>query len=221
MQSNFRFIRVLSLEDPEIVEKTRGIDYHSPMLSVMRWLGYEKPEQISAKPYLTAKAEAPITLPNTKIKIGICWASGDHTPALRDRRRLVPLPLFLPLLDDPNISLIALQKGGDEKDIIAYGLESIVFDFHHKLEDWQDTANTIMCLDLVISVDSAVAHLACALGKPCVMLSPHTRCWRWWGIKSGWPWYERMVIYPQERDGTWDRPMAEAIKRALWVVKEM
>lgn len=218
-RKNFPRVNVRPIDDPNINEDS-SFDFHSPLLSTMRWLRINRPDDIDSAPYLEPLGPSPMKLPRSRKKIGICWASGNHGPILRDRRRLVPLHLFLPLLDDVDVGLISLQKGEDTKDIITYGLEGLVFDPSVRIEDFAATANVIAELDLVITVDSACAHLAGALGKPVLMLSPYTRCWRWWGLPSGHPWYRRMVIIPQASDGSWDAAMKTAVGRALWVLKE-
>lgn len=216
-QKSFPFISIFSLED-ERIGSNSGFDYHSPLLSVMRWIGIKRPDDISSAPYLMSLGPSPMTLPSSKKKIGICWASGNHAPALVDRRRLVPLHLFLPLFDNVDVAIISLQKGEDTKDLIAYGLEGLIFDVSMKLDDFAETANVIDQLDLVISVDSAVCHIAGALGKPCLMLSPYTRCWRWWGLPSGRPWYDHMFAFTQSPDGSWDQAMKAATGRALYLM---
>ena len=214
----FPTLRVLDI-DALNESDMKGLDYHSPTLSVMRWLGIKEPKEISATPYIFAKPNFSMRLPETAVKIGICWASGNHGAALVDRRRLVPITSFLPLLRNVDVSLISLQKGEDVKDISAHGLEGLVFDVSPRLDDFADTANVIACLDLVISVDSAVAHLAGAMGKPCIMLSPYTRCWRWWGKGTGWPWYNRMKIFSQAPNGTWNAAIAKAIENVPMMLR--
>jgi tetratricopeptide (TPR) repeat protein len=218
-QKSFPFIKVLDLDNDAI--DANSFDCHSPLLSVMRHVGVKKPVDIKAGVYLQAEAKPPMKLPLGKVKVGICWASGNHSPVLLDRRRLIPVTQFLPLLDSLEVSLISLQVGEDTRDLVNNGLEGLVFDLSPKLTDFYDTACLIKCLDLVISVDSAVAHLAGALGKPCIMLSPYSRCWRWWSRGSGWPWYNRMKLYYQSSDGSWNEAMNEAIGKALWVVRGM
>lgn len=197
-------------------------DYHTPILSMLRHLAFKDVAEISDAPYLVAEGESVVKLPHTPIKIGLCWASGNHSPELIDRRRLAPLVNFLPLLADLQVSLTSLQKGEDERDIQANGLEGIIFDPAARINDFADTAQLISQLDLVISVDSAVAHLAGALGKPCIMLSPHTRCWRWWGEVNGigWPWYQNMVVFSQEADGSWTRAIKQAIAHVPMMLKK-
>lgn len=189
-------------------------DFHTPLMSAMRWLKIERPDQVAWPRYLRAEpkieAEALPKLPKAKLRVGICWASGDHNPALNRRRRIVPLLQFLPMTELPNVKLISLQKGDDERAIVDIGAEGIIFDSMARVSDFADTAALISELDVVISVDSAVVHLAAAMGKLTIMLSPFTRCWRWWGGDRGWPWYSDMRILFQSGDGSWNSAMSKA-----------
>ena len=217
---SFKFIKVVGFEsDAEFLANAANFDFHSPLLSLMRHLKIAKPLHVERIPYLTSKPRTDLNLPNGQIRIGICWASGDHAPELRDRRRVVPLSLFIPLLQTPNLSLISLQKGPDSKAISHLGLEGLIHDLNYRMVDFDFTASVIAELDLVISVDSAVAHLAGALGKRCIMLSPYTRCWRWWGQDLGYPWYERMSVFSQSENGTWNKAVRSAIRAALRATK--
>ena len=183
-------------------------DFHSPMLSVARHLKIS-PDKISSEPYLSVSDTAK-RIPG-QIKVGICWASGDHGVILSQRRRIVPLPLFLELQEVAPIQLVSLQKGAD-MDIPYLGANDIIFDPMPRCADWRDTATVINALDLVISVDSAVAHLAGALGKPVLMLGPATRCWRWWGKTNGSPWYRNFKIFSQGHDLSWNAAMKKVVK---------
>jgi tetratricopeptide (TPR) repeat protein len=208
---SFNFIKVVSLDDENLLSS--GVyDYHSPLLSTMRHLEI-KAHEINPEPYLKAKGTFRLKLPQG-FKIGICWASGNHGKAFIERRRVVPLTAFLPLIQNPGIALISLQMGKDVNDIVKNGLEGLVFDISPCVENFADTAAVISQLDVVITVDSAVAHLAGALGKPTIMLSPFSRCWRWWGKTEGWPWYSLMKILYQSEDGTWTAAMGKAIGMA-------
>lgn len=216
-QRSFPFCRVLDINGE--LPDASSFDYHVPLLSLMRWSGVGAPKEISSETYLVAKPDPVMKLPENRRRIGICWASGNHTKEMADRRRMVPLTHFLPLLMDPTISVISLQVGPDSKDIVTNGLEGIFFDPTMKIENFAQTADTMASLDLIISVDSAVAHLAGAIGKPCLMLSPYSRCWRWWSKETGWPWYGKMKIYSQEANGSWALPMKKVVKDALWMLK--
>jgi tetratricopeptide (TPR) repeat protein len=211
---SFPFVAVVDFNDEEKLSASANFDFHSPLLSVMRWLGIQQPQTIDSRPYLVTMP-TPHKLPEADFRIGICWASGKHGKAVEDRRRLVPLTLFLPMLECPGVSLVSLQKGDEVRDIPLSGSESIVFDLSNRLEDFAATADLMNDLDLVISVDSAVAHLAGAIGKPCLMLSPYTRCWRWWRKNLGWPWYTNMFVFSQSEDGTWTKPMRNVVRAVM------
>jgi Flp pilus assembly protein TadD len=206
-ERSFNYIKVVDMSS--ITEAAdEKFDYHAPMLSVMRHLDIGSPHEIDATPYLLAEPTVPVNLPKAKLRVGICWASGNHGAVVADRRRVVPLTQFLPLSEIPGVALISLQKGKESYDIMAQGLEGIVYDLSHRLEDFAHTADVMANLDLIISVDSAVAHLAGAIGKPCLMLSPYSRCWRWWNF-NGQPWYRDMLQFTQSQDGTWNEAMAD------------
>jgi ADP-heptose:LPS heptosyltransferase len=79
--------------------------------------------------------------------------------------------------------------------------------------DFADTAAIIETLDLVISIDSAVAHLAGAMGKPCWTLLPYIRCdWRWLRDRVDSPWYPTMVLYRQTRPGDWSQTVEQVLR---------
>jgi Flp pilus assembly protein TadD len=204
-------IDVRSMYDEKLAEEK--FDYHSPLLATMLHLGYAEPQDICTSAYLVADVGLPVLdrLPKTKYKIGICWASGDHGPSLTDRRRVTQVVEYLRLLNLDGVSVISLQKGPGVAELQQHGLEGLIKDFNPYIEDFADTAAVVSQLDYVISVDSAVAHLAGALGVPCAMLGPYTHCWRWWHEKDGWPWYNGMTIFTQAADGSWTDAIDDAI----------
>lgn len=207
-ERSFPFVQVIGWDGDQLND-AGAFDYHSPLLSIMRWLNIKSPSEIDPRLYIVASPMAKLTLPKAKLHVGICWASGNHGPTVVDRRRIVPLTQFLPLTELPGVLLVSLQKGDANNDISNNGLEGIVYDVGMHIDDFADTADVISQLDLVISVDSAVAHLAGAVGKPCLMLGPFTRCWRWWNESSGLPWYNDMMQFNQSKDGTWNDAMQE------------
>ena len=87
-------------------------------------------------------------------------------------------------------------------------------DFTHRLEDWADTAGLIAGLDLVIAVDTAVAHLAGALGKPVWLLNRFDSCWRWLIGREDSPWYPTLRQFRQVRPGDWEG-VIERVRQAL------
>ena len=97
-----------------------------------------------------------------------------------DLRRSIPFNQLAPLLAEPGASFISLQKGSSEPGLI---------DWMEDCEDFADTAALIAALDLVITVDTAVAHVAGALGRPVWVLNRYDRCWRWLWNRTDTPWY--------------------------------
>jgi hypothetical protein len=181
-----------------------------PMLDILGALELT-PDMISSDRYIRASTPK-FKLGPDGFRVGICWSSGDHGFAISHRRRYVPLEKFFPLAEIPGVRLVGLQKGHPEKDILNLGAESFIFDPMPRCGNFAQTAQVIQGLDLVISVDSAIAHLAGALGKPCWMLGPYARCWRWWEGMSGSPWYENFNIYTQGTYNNWDIPMNTVIE---------
>ncbi len=117
-----------------------------------------------------------------------------------------------PLLEKPGFSFVSLQKGAPAAQIGDLAL----FDAMDEVEDFADTAALCANLDLVISVDTSVAHLAGALGTPVWILSRHDGCWRWLLDRDDSPWYPTARLFRQTTPGDWDEVVArvaEALKR--------
>lgn len=202
-------LHVVEWNDEEEL-RALNADYFVPMLSALGLLGLT-PDSILGDPYLHTEADE-TNLGPKGFRIGICWASGYHNFAIAIRRRYVPLHLLFPLSEIPGIRLVSLQKDDPQKDILNFGAESFIHDAMARCEDFADTARVVAGLDLVVSVDSAMVHLAGALGVPVLMLGPIIRCWRWWGGGTGWPWYKNFYIFPQREWGSWDKTVSELIE---------
>ncbi len=190
----------------------RGLDFQSPMYSAMRWLGVTR-EAISSEPYLAASGMDQQKTLGPGFHVGLCWASGRRGTDMDQRRREVDLRLFASLFDDPETVVWSLQKGTNEEDIENLGFEGLIRDETGSFNDWLDTFAFVAGLDLVLTVDTAIAHLAGAMGKPTVMLAQYTNCWRWWDIESGTgrPWYKNMSIFRQETPMSWGSAVEKAI----------
>ncbi|WP_049973900.1 tetratricopeptide repeat protein [Azospirillum sp. B4] len=137
--------------------------------------------------------------------VGLVWG-GDPRPddpvsALIDRRRSLPLTALAPLAAARDVRFISLQKGVPAAQAHAAPLP--LLDWTAELKDFADTAALVACLDLVITVDTAVAHLAGALGRPVWVLSRTDGCWRWLRDRSDSPWYPTMRLYRQRHWGDW------------------
>jgi tetratricopeptide (TPR) repeat protein len=173
-------------------------------------------------PYLQAKPEL-IALWNEKtkddpnFKIGICWEGSPYYEQFKTAlsKKSVPVNIFIPIAQLPGVSLYSLQKiNGTEqlnelpKNITVYSFGDS-FDTEHGR--YMDTAALIKNLDLVITVDTSVAHLAGALGKPVWVLLPQVADWRWMLNRSDTPWYPTMKLFRQYRSGDWDSVIATVI----------
>ena len=184
-------------------------DLQSPMFSAFRHLKLTQ-RDIDGSPYLTIVPKVVVPpLPDGR-RIGVVWASGRWNMDT-GLRRLVPLPLILEELGSlPGVRLVSLQKGDDAKDIEAMGATSFVSDPMPACDDWAATAAIVAQLDAVVSVDTAVLHLAAAMGRPAFMLCQFTRCWRWWELPSGRPWHETMTSARQTDPHDWRPPVMAA-----------
>lgn len=157
--------------------------------------------------------------------IGLCWAGNprrfDHDLAQTDRRRSIPPTTLLPLFDVPGTRFYSLQKdvAGSGSTADARSLTEIVA-YPSDLVDFADTAAYVENLDLVITVDTSVAHLAGALGKPVWVLSRFDGCWRWLLHGEHSPWYPSARIWRQEARGDWAnviRQVRDALMRLTCV----
>lgn len=153
------------------------------------------------------------TVPWTgKLHVGLLWAGASRTNDLRayaiDERRSIPWDMFAPLLNmSDRYDFVSLQMPEGGKHVIDDGrlLQPLQDEF-----DFLDTARVVDDLDLVIAVDSAVAHLAGALGKPVWLLNRFDGCWRWfWDGRTTSPWYPTMRIFHQPAPGDWQSVMAD------------
>lgn len=115
---------------------------------------------------------------------------------------------FAPLAEVPGVLFVSLQKGAPAAQARTPPSGMRLVDWTDELEDFADTAALVECLDLVISVDTAVAHLAGALGKPVWMLNRFDTCWRWLLGREDSPWYPTMRLFRQPRFMDWEPVLA-------------
>lgn len=146
-----------------------------------------------------------------KLRIGLVWAGQPGHP--NDRNRSLRLQQLAPLARD-NVKFYSLQKGAAQTQIDQSPAEFRPIDFTGALSDFADTAALIANLDLVISVDTAVAHLAGALGKPIWLLLPLNPDWRWLMNRTDSPWYPTMRLFRQRKLGDWTETIDE-VRAAL------
>lgn len=164
-------------------------------------------------PYIQASNEAigkwRDILANTTVvngcKIGIAWAGNPLHK--NDRNRSIPFAIFSKLLMIPTVTWINLQVGSHIKDISETFLH--VLDFTEKMTDFFETAGLIANLDLVITVDTSIAHLAGAMGKKTWLLLPFSPDWRWQLDRTDSPWYPTMQLFRQQKIGDWSEVLTQ------------
>jgi tetratricopeptide (TPR) repeat protein len=140
-------------------------------------------------------------------RVGIVWSgSPDH---IRDRERSIALRRVLPLLSRTDLQFFGLQKFLREEDAAILRNYPQIENLGDAIESFADTAAIISALDLVISVDTSVAHLAGALGKPVWILLPFTPDWRWLLDRHDSPWYPTARLFRQSHVDDWDGVIAE------------
>jgi len=188
------------------------VDLSIPLLSLPRLFGTGLATIPTQIPYLRApRAVSLPRRPGTTLRIGLVWA-GKPTP----RDRSWPLPLLTTLLEDPHLAFFSLQTGPRAAELAANGLERLVEDLAPQIKDFSDTATAMNALDLIVTIDTASAHLAGALGRPTFTLLRYVSDWRWHDYREDSPWYPTMRLFRQPRPDDFTQPverLREAIKR--------
>lgn len=180
-----------------------AFDVQCPMMSLPHVLGMANEQDIPAEiPYLRAD---PVLAERWRgrtgalggLRVGLVWA-GNPERLRMDRRRSISLDRLGPLFDVPGVTFVSLQKG-------AGGTPGVpMVDWTGELGDFADTAALVETLDLVIGVDTAVVHLAGAMGKPVWLLNRFDTCWRWLRDRDDSPWYPTLRQFRQASPGDWE-----------------
>jgi hypothetical protein len=151
-------------------------------------------------------------LPHGVRRIGLAWTGRPTHP--NDRRRSIPLARLAPLAGPGPASFVSLQKPMPSADLPAVAQLPGLADLSAELADFGETAALIANLDLVITVDTAIAHLAGAMARPVWIMLPKASDWRWLVDRSDSPWYPTARLFRQITPGAWD-PVIAAITAAL------
>lgn len=201
-------------------------DFECPLLHIPYLLKTEVETIPASIPYLSVSDELIKQRklpPSTKKRVGIVWAGQQReNPDLAavDRRRSISYDKFEQILDVDGIEFVSLQLNDKLDQINTLGKkEKKPLLVLNKDYDFADTAAIIMQLDLVVTVDTAVVHLAAALGKPVWMLSRFDQCWRWLRDREDSPWYPGVMrIFQQRKRNDWI-PVIDHVKEELqkWV----
>lgn len=140
------------------------------------------------------------------LRVGVCW---QGNPEVRgDRYRSMPLDLLEPLTRVPGVRLLSLHKGVGQAHLAASPLCERIDDLGGELADFTDTAAALQSLDLFISTDTAVLHLAGTLGVPTWAMLFVDADWRWLTDRGDSPWYPSMTLFRQDRPGDWSGVVA-------------
>ena len=197
-----------------------AFDLHCPLVSLPLAFGTRLETIPSTIRYLSAPAEH-VTRWQSRLegkshpRIGLVW-SGNRGHE-RDRERSIGLRAFVPLLDafGADATFVSLQKDIRPEDAAVLKERTAILDFGNAIVDFSDTAALISQLDLVISVDTSVAHLAGALGKPVWILLTYFPDWRWLLGRDDSPWYPTARLFRQDKSRTWDGVIARANQALL------
>jgi hypothetical protein len=184
-------------------------DLWAPMLSLPCLLETGGDFLPGSVPYLTPPPrEVGVRRPpGTKLSVGLVWA-GKTTP----RDRSWPLEELLPLLSDPRVAVHGLQLGPRNADLDRLGVRHLVHDLAPNLASFADTAAAMAALDLIVTVDTSVAHLAGALGRPCWVLLRYVSDWRWRDEPADSAWYPSLRLFRQADPQDFKGPVAEMAK---------
>lgn len=173
-------------------------DCWAPLLDVPALFGDEIP---GGTPYLRAEEKGPALPPGCRV--GLAWAGDPKN--LVDHLRSVPLAALDPLRALDGITWINLQKGVPPP--------AWMHDPMPPVRDFADTAAIVAQLNTVISADTAVAHLAAALGKPVLLMDRYDSCWRWLTGRTDTPWYPNLKIVRQSAPGDWSGVVATVVRQ--------
>jgi hypothetical protein len=205
---------------PEIVgfgDPLPDFELHCPLLSLplafktrLETIPADVP-YLSADPAYVEKWKARIE-PSRRPRIGLVWAGNPKHGS--DQYRSVDLQSMLPLVSGAGAQFFSLQKNPREGDAEILRRNPQILQLGNDLETFADTAAVVSILDLVISVDTSVAHLAGALGKPVWILVSFAPDWRWLLERDDSAWYPTVRLFRRSRFGDWNEVIAN-VARAL------
>ena len=193
-------------------EEIPAFDFYCPLMSLPLALRTDLASIRADVPYLSVPADrlaqwSERLPPRQGFRVGVVW-SGNPTHK-DDHNRSIAFTRLAPLFDVPAVQLISLQKELRDADAQALASEPRMHDAGRHFDDFADTAAATALVDLVIAVDTSVAHLAGALGKPLWVLLPFCPDWRWFTERDDSPWYPTARLFRQPRIADWDSVIAQ------------
>jgi tetratricopeptide (TPR) repeat protein len=210
-----------SFPDVELVltsEKIPEYDYHHLVTSVPAILNLTKKEATLYKtPYMDVVetdrvAAAPPMRGDSCLRVGLLWA-GQPNPD-----RSIPITKYIPLLKHRSVSFYSFQLGERRQDLYDNAVGWLIHDLAPGIKDFYDSSILLKNMDLLITIDTAIAHQAGALGVPVWLMLRHVSDWRWELNREDNAWYSSMRLFRQESEGCWDEA-AIKLERAFdkWV----
>jgi len=187
-------------------------DCHVPLPSLPGLFGTTLDTIPAVVPYLVAD---PAKIENwrrklpsdQKLRVGLVWRGNPLNT--RDATRSIPVEQFAPLCAVPGVDWVNLQIDARPDELDALTTQGVIHDFASDIADWADTAALIAALDLVVTVDTAVAHLTGALGKPVWVLLSFVAHWCWLTERRDCPWYPTASLFRQSERRDWDPVIAK------------
>jgi ADP-heptose:LPS heptosyltransferase len=204
--------RIVSKGDP-----LPDFDMHCPMLGLPLAFGTGLATIPRETPYLFASAQAVANWnarlpPKTRPRIGMAWSGRpEHN---NDQNRSIDLASFLSPLEGIDATFVSLQREVRAADAVVLQERGDLIHFGDELKDFSDTAALVANMDLVVSIDTSVAHLAGAMAKRVWVLLPFIPDWRWLLDRDDSPWYPTARLFRQDETRGWDNVMAR-VRAAL------
>jgi tetratricopeptide (TPR) repeat protein len=190
-------------------EALPDVDLYCPLLSLPLAFGTELttiPAKVPyIRPYEERVAKWRNRLPqNGRLRVGVCWSGTDRHS--NNRHRSLTLDRFTTILSVPGVDFVSLQREIEQSETAILS-DYAVTELGHEFDDFADTAAVVSMLDLVISVDTSVAHLAGAMAKAVAVLIPFSPDFRWLLDRTDSPWYPTMRLFRQTAIGDWSDPL--------------
>ncbi len=189
-----------------------SFDYYSPLISLGQYLNITADNIPNRSPYLTNPLDIYLQIPSSpNLKVGLAWAS-DHGDTYR--RKVCRADDLARLFDIPACRFYGLQFGPEGDELIPFEKDGKVVNLGNELGDFAHTAAIVSQMDLIISIDTYLVHLAGAMNVPAWVMLPFSPDWRWQLDRSDSPWYPGLRLFRQPAPGDWDGIIGQ-IRQAL------
>ncbi len=191
-------------------------DVHASLMSLPWLLDIDSPAALRGGAYLSPVGPCPPSLrtlpPHSRPRVGFVW--GGNRQHRNDARRSITPALLEPLVRCPGITAVSLQRHDTRDATVPEVLRPHLHDLGGALHDMNDTAHALSQLDLLVTVDTSVAHLAGAMGVPTLLLVPFVPDWRWMTGRNDTPWYDAITLVRQTTLFDW-RPVITSVRARI------